>query len=274
MKYSFILVNYNGADLTINCVKSLLKQSFLPLVTYIIIVDNNSNADDLEKLSLYCSLVNQNNILLLRLKKNMGYFPAINEGLAFLCSKENLEHHVVVVGNNDLRFPNEFIEKLDSMHFPNDVMVVSPDIITPFNVHQNPHVVDKISLFRKFMYKLYFSHYIVASCMDNISRMIKFRRRKYSRKGYELEQYIKMGFGACYLLMPQFFNKNTRLDDSVFLMGEEALLSHQVYSTGGKMLYTPNLLVYHDDHSTFRKIPSYEVYKITQKSYKHYKKYL
>ena len=84
MKYSFILVNYNGADLTINCVKSLLKQSFFPLVTYIIIVDNNSNADDLEKLSLYCSSVNQNNIVLLRLKKNMGYFTAINEGLVFL----------------------------------------------------------------------------------------------------------------------------------------------------------------------------------------------
>lgn len=83
-----------------------------------------------------------------------------------------------------------------------------------------------------------------------------------------------MGFGACYIVLPQFLQKVGLLDESVFLMGEEALLSEQVYSNEGKILYAPSVQVLHQDHSTFKKQPAESEYNYTKKSYKVYKKYL
>lgn len=83
-----------------------------------------------------------------------------------------------------------------------------------------------------------------------------------------------MGFGACYIILPQFLKHVGLLDESVFLMGEEALLGNQVYSNKGKILYTPRIHVYHQDHSTFNKMPRRETYYITRKSYSIYKRYL
>lgn len=83
-----------------------------------------------------------------------------------------------------------------------------------------------------------------------------------------------MGFGACYILLPRYIQKLGLLDESVFLMGEEALLGNQVYSNGGEILYTPQVKVIHQDHSTFKKMPSIHTYNITKESYKVYKKLL
>lgn len=59
-----------------------------------------------------------------------------------------------------------------------------------------------------------------------------------------------MGFGACYIILPRYIQKLGLLDESVFLMGEEALLGNQVYSNGGEILYTPQVKVIHQDRSS------------------------
>ncbi|MFR1081871.1 MAG: glycosyltransferase family 2 protein [Bacteroides cellulosilyticus] len=99
-------------------------------------------------------------------------------------------------------------------------------------------------------------------------------RREKSRFGYNKEQIIRMGFGACYIILPRYIQKLGLLDESVFLMGEEALLGNQVYSNGGEILYTPQVKVIHQDHSTFKKMQSIHTYNITKESYKVYKKLL
>jgi hypothetical protein len=43
---------------------------------------------------------------------------------------------------------------------------------------------------------------------------------------------------------------------------------------GGEILYTPQVKVIHQDHSTFKKMPSIHTYNITKESYKVYKKLL
>lgn len=45
---------------------------------------------------------------------------------------------------------------------------------------------------------------------------LNLNRREVSRKGYEKEQIIRMGFGACYIILPQFIQKVGLLDESVF----------------------------------------------------------
>ena len=203
----------------------------------------------------------------------MGYFPALNKGIVSL-NLYGRDDFFLVVGNNDLLFPSDFIQSLKALIINEKTFVISPDIITPQGIHQNPHVINRLSFFFLFAYKLYFSSYPVACILTSLGKILGRNRREKSRFGYNKEQIIRMGFGACYIILPRYIQKLGLLDESVFLMGEEALLGNQVYSNGGEILYTPQVKVIHQDHSTFKKMPSIHTYNITKESYKVYKKLL
>jgi len=272
MKYYLVIVNYNNCNVTIDCILSagkLIEESF----SKIVVVDNNSDGSDKEILRSFI-LNNVNlDIDLISLDRNMGYFPALNKGIVSL-NLYGRDDFFLVVGNNDLLFPSDFIQSLKALIINEKTFVISPDIITPQGIHQNPHVINRLSFFRRFAYKLYFSSYPVACILTSLGKILGRNRREKSRFGYNKEQIIRMGFGACYIILPRYIQKLGLLDESVFLMGEEALLGNQVYSNGGEILYTPQVKVIHQDHSTFKKMPSIHTYNITKESYKVYKKLL
>ena len=272
MEYYLVIVKYNNSDVTINCIQST-KKILGKKFSKIMVVDNNSN--DLDRNRLCCFIKKEScvNIELLKLDSNIGYFPAINQGILAL-GLFGKRDFFLVIGNNDLFFPNNFIKKLSAIVVDENIFVISPDILTPQGIHQNPHVIHRISFFRRLLYKFYFCSYPIAYMLTFLGGKLNLNRREVSRKGYEKEQIIRMGFGACYIILPQFIQKVGLLDESVFLMGEEALLGNQVYSHNGKILYTPRVCVYHQDHSTFKKMPPRSTYYITRKSYRIYKKYL
>jgi GT2 family glycosyltransferase len=85
---------------------------------------------------------------------------------------------------------------------------------------------------------------------------------------------IKRGIGACYVLTPRFFDHHKKLDDRVFLWGEEALLSNQVESVGGCTLYDPEIKITHCESASVRFIEKRARYEIVKASYKIYKKFL
>ena len=63
-------------------------------------------------------------------------------------------------------------------------------------------------------------------------------------------------------------------DSSIFLMGEEGILTNQILSVSGNILYLPDLIVYHLDHSSINKLTSRNLYRYSKISYKHYLKNL
>ena len=79
-----------------------------------------------------------------------------------------------------------------------------------------------------------------------------------------------MGYGACYILTPNFFKHYKYLDAPVFLMGEEGILASQVMRAGGITLYHPELVVNHLDHTSIGKIPNKTLFKYSQLSYKYF----
>jgi GT2 family glycosyltransferase len=278
MKYHFLHVNYNNSLLTINCIESiLLAVSNLDQkdVEYeIVIVDNNSSVSEKNILTNYMEgngYKYHDHIKIVYVETNLGYFRALNVALKLSVRKSN---DFVIIGNNDLKFKENFLITLHNKIIQNDVFVLAPNIITLDGIHQNPHVVNRISLLRKIIYNIYFTNYYIALTIFKLTAILKIRKSEQDKLDFEKEQNIYMGFGACYILTPAFFEKYRILDDSVFLMGEEALLAHQVRIANGKTLYCPDLVVFHEDHSTFKKIPLKDIYNITRQSFQIYKKYL
>ena len=66
---SIILVNYNSAELTLNCVKSIIEKT-VSTTFEIIVVDNNSRPADLEKLKM---LEHKPQVKLIRSRLNTGF---------------------------------------------------------------------------------------------------------------------------------------------------------------------------------------------------------
>ncbi len=269
MKLFFVIVNYNGSEMTIRLIKSI--ENINNLDNYeVIVVDNDSEPLQKEILKGFCT--QKNRIRLIFEKSNIGYFNAINIGLNFI---KRSEASWVLIGNNDLEFDNNFFDRLKEIHkeiaqYP----VISPNIVRPDGEHQNPHVIKSVSSLRKVIYKIYYSNYCLAKVIGILSRITsKYTYRK-DRNKYLTRIEIKMGYGACYLLSPRFFSLFKKLNSPLFLMGEEAILSNQICSIGEKILYEPSLVVKHIDHGSINKIPNKKIWTITKNSYEIYKNYL
>jgi GT2 family glycosyltransferase len=134
--------------------------------------------------------------------------------------------------------------------------------------------VTRVSYLRRLAYRLYFSGFWAARCMEWLSHVLGLRRRLPKTDEKTKEVPIAMAFGAAFVLTRAFFRRFSRLDAPVFLMGEEAILGHQVRSSGGKIVYCPQLRVLHHEHQSVSRLTRRELYEITRESYRVYSRYL
>lgn len=266
----FITVNFNNSDVTIDFVRSI---EGLPKEhnVHIVIVDNNSKQEDFKKLKE--KLQNTEKIKIIRSEINLGYFKGLNFGIRSINRKDE---DLVVIGNNDLLFKENFLDELiNSNH--KDAYVLAPNIVTLDGYHQNPQLVERYPKVKKIFLKMYFLGYYLAKILSFLIQQIHRIKKRKDNENWNKEMFIQQGVGACYVLTSSFFKFCKELDDRVFLYGEESLLSNQVFTSGGKILYKPNLIVYHQtnlEETLFRSVNSKVLYKIAQESFKIYSKYL
>lgn len=271
VNFYFVAVNYNSADFTKYYIESIqaIKKTIEEHVE-VVIVDNNSNSSDKRKLALLEE--EKSNVKIIWSQENLGYFRGLNKGIE---SIEKDSDSVLIVGNNDLTFEDDFIYKFLKINYNDDILVIAPNIITKDGRQQNPHVVTEVSKIEKIKVAIYYSNYYLGQALRFFNQMMKkLRNKPIPLKNSYGQMRIKRGFGACYVLTPNFFKYYDKLDDRVFMWGEEALLSNQVESVGCATLYDPEIKVIHHESASVKSIQSKKKYYITKESYKIYKKYL
>lgn len=269
-KYVFIAVNYNGSKYTINYIESINKLLVNEAdKVEIVIVDNNSDSNDLIILEEYCK--NISNTRIVKSDINLGYFKGLNYGIE---RADKDVDTILIVGNNDLTFDDNFLFKLTEIKYDDTVLVIAPNIITKDGRQQNPHVLDKVTTTEKLKSRLYFSNYYVGQIFRFINQHLKLIVKRPAVKNTYGQMKIKRGIGACYILTNNFFKYFSKLDDRVFMWGEEALLSNQVESVGGATLYDPTIIVRHHESASVSSIQSKRKYYMVKESYRIYKEYL
>ncbi|AZB02266.1 glycosyltransferase family 2 protein [Chryseobacterium joostei] len=264
----FICVNYNSHEETIKYIDNVLLLD-INGNTLIVVVDNSPTDVSFNILKKYVEekSISENKVVIIK-KENRGYFQGLNDGIEF-AQKKGINNTYFVVGNNDITFEENFIIKLLSYHAEDADMVIAPDVITTEGSHENPHVIDKMSFLRKLKYDVYFSNFAVAKILGKI----KSTERRFNPHD-PIKKKIYMGIGALYILTPNFFKHYEKLSEEVFLYGEEAILTGQINKVNGNIIYDPELICYHNESSTTSKMNLKHKYKIVQKSYKIYRKYL
>lgn len=271
MKIGFVFTNYNSSEYTKDLIKSLAH--FNNQLNYpIIIVDNNSDEKNINELKLLKE--GNQNVHIILSHTNLGYFKGLNVGINYI--RENFKEIThMVIGNNDLIFPKDFLDSLQKRseifeQFP----VISPNIITEDGIHQNPHVIKEISFAREFVYDIYFANYFFAKSIKYLAKITNRFTDRNDESKHEIAQPIYQGHGSCYILGHMFFNNFNELFAPTFLMGEEFFLSIQLREKNYQIYYEPSIKIIHQCHSSIDKIPSKKMWQIAKEAHKEYRKYI
>jgi glycosyltransferase involved in cell wall biosynthesis len=270
MKIGYICTNFNNSAYTGKAVESLLANLGHDIV--IVVVDNRSNFEDIERLR---DLARRHTEVRLVLQdKNLGYFSGLNSGISYLRTNfPDIQH--AVVGNNDLVFALGFVDSI-TQRLPvlQQYPVVSPDIVTLEGVHQNPHVICGISWWRELLYDLYYTHYYFAVLLGKLAQLTRRFTARGEQAQWKAPNTIYQGHGSCYILGPRFFANFSELWAPTFLFGEEYFLSKQLTDLGMAVYYEPWITVQHCCNAAIGRLPRIETWRHAQKAHRVYRQYV
>lgn len=265
-----VLTNYNNSMVTQNAAASIFASPRHKDIK-LVVVDNNSSKREKEILKNGLSIYK--NVVIIFSDKNLGYFNGLNQGITLL-KNNHPEIKIIMIGNNDIEIPEKFFSKLiNKCDIINKYPVISPDIITPKGVHQNPHSINGSSVFREIMYDIYHMSYFASVLINWISIKTSRLTDRKDEQYYDNAQEIHQGYGAFYILSPLFFKYYDSLWAPTLIMGEEYFLSLQLKKIGYKTFYEPTLQIIHHDHTTVRKIPPRDFWVISKKAHIVYRKH-
>ncbi|HZC68001.1 MAG TPA: glycosyltransferase [Nitrospirales bacterium] len=275
MRIGFVCTNYNNSAYTRAAIASL-RAGRRWCDVRVAVVDNGSRAGDVA--SLHDIAREFPEVDLVCNAENVGYFPGLNIGIRRLRTRFP-DIDLLIVGNNDLVFPESFLQSVQRYGDVFDTWaVVAPDLVTPAGVHQNPHVRHPIGRIRKVIWDLYFLSYgaaVLIRLAAALTRGLTVREENAADgELYKTAGPIEQGYGACYLLGPVFFRHFTQLLAPTFLMQEEFFLYEQLKEIDQLTYFDPRFVVFHHGHATMHNVPSRRQWQISQEAHRVYKRYL
>ncbi|WP_200937511.1 glycosyltransferase [Variovorax sp. Root473] len=272
MKLGYICTNFNNSHFTVEAVRSLSKSAGTKYEIRVVVVDNQSSKKHLSTLR---ELADEfKNVDVIFNEENVGYFPGLNCGIRHIRKNyPDIQH--LVVGNNDLLFPENFCVAVERrLEVFNDQPVVSPDVVTLDGKHQNPQVIRSISKTREIIYDLYYSNYFIAQLILWVARISQSVTDRRDELQHHAARPIYQGHGSCYLIGPKFFQYYDELWAPSFLMGEEYFLSKQLADNGMQPYFDPEIKVTHCCHGSLIAVPNRKLWQFGRKAHKIRRQYI
>lgn len=270
MHYAYVCTNYNNAHFTREAVRTLNAGRHPP--AHIIVVDNSSQPKDVALLKALA--LEHPNVELVLNPDNIGYFPGLNSGIDRMRAVDPTVT-TMVVGNNDLEFPEDFGECLaEVVASCPECPVISPYVETLDGMPQNPHVVSGISRMREVVYDLYYANYHLAKLIRAVARRTQKVTDRHDEEGHDTAQYIYQGHGSCYVLTPAFFRDFERLWAPTFMMGEEFFLSRQLSERGLMTYYDPRIRIRHHCNGAIENVPARKMWRLARDAHRVYRRYI
>lgn len=225
-KVGIILVNYNGAKDTVECLNSLYTVNYKNKKIYV--VDNNSSEDDLEYLE---SFIDCSYVKLIKLEENLGFSGGNNIGI-----KEALADGCKVIGllNNDTTVEDDFLNQLVIKLFSDKrIGAVVPQIRDYYNESMVTYGGGEINYLKGSVF------------IEGINR--------YEDSINNTERFVTFGHGCCLFLKKEVILKIGLLPEEYFLYFEDADYSIQIVKSGYRIMYCPKSIIYHKESASTKK---------------------
>ena len=230
---AIIVLNWNGADDTLNCVESLQQQTLRP---EIIIVDNNSSDDSVERFEDHIKSQKKDAPILIKNSQNLGFAGGINTGLIY--AKEHNFEYIGVLNPDaiaDKKWCRAIVDEL-STH-------LDCGIATGIMQRRDGKTLDTTG-------DLYTTWGLPGP--RNRDEPIE---NAPSKPG---EVFGATGGGAIY--RAAIFDDIDMFDEDFFMYYEDVDLSFRAQLAGWKVRFTPKAIAYHKVGASSKKVPGLAVY--------------
>ena len=230
---AIIVLNWNGADDTLNCVESLQQQTLRP---EIIIVDNNSSDDSVERFEDHIKSQKKDAPILIKNSQNLGFAGGINTGLVY-ARKQGFEYIGVLNPDAiaDKKWCRALVDEL-SAH-------LDCGIATGIMQRRDGKTLDTTGDF-----------YTTWGLPGPRNRDEPVKNAP-SKPG---EVFGATGGGAIY--RAAIFDDIDMFDEDFFMYYEDVDLSFRAQLAGWKVRFTPEAIAYHKVGASSKKVPGLAVY--------------
>lgn len=238
-KIGIILVNYNGADDTMECIRSIQKSTYNDYE--IIVVDNCSTDSSYKCLQEYRKT---HDFTLLQARFNNGFSAGNNVGIEYAL-KNGAEY--VLLLNNDTVIQEDCIERLLEVYN---------------NTQGCGAAIGKI---------LYYSNqniiwYAGGALSDKTARTEHFGYGQSDDENEKRIRKVTFGTGCCLLLSRKIIEHIGLLSEQFFLYEEDAEYSYRITNNGYDIIYVPSARIYHKvSASTGQGSPMCQYYTVRNK---------
>src|SRR3989344_382179 len=232
MKIAFIILNYNGLKVTLECLDSIKRLKIDKSDLEVIVVDNNSNDGSQE------SLKKIPDIKLIQNKENLGYTGGNNAGIK-LALRSQAKYLIIL--NNDTILDPFFLKNILSVTKEGDI--ISPKIYFEkgYEFHKDRYTESQLG---KIIWyaggKIDWQNIIgIHLGVDEVDKGQFFQKKE-----------IDFATGACMLVKREVFEKIGFFDDKYFLYLEDMDFSVRAQRSGFRILFQPKAVIWHKNASS------------------------
>jgi len=212
---NIFVLNWNGRDLTLDCLASLKKISY-PNAN-VIVIDNGSTDD-----SVISIRENYADVEIIELPENIGFAGGNNAG--FRKAREKSDYTIFL--NNDTCVDPHFIEPLiNEFEVNSDVMQSAPKIYYADKPEYIWFAGGKINLW--------------------IGLIWHIGIRKKDSTEYSTKWEIDYATGCCVCMRTEDFESTGMFDESFPMYAEDVDLSLRLRNLGGKIVFVPESKIWH-----------------------------
>lgn len=238
-KISFVILNYNGRDNTIECLKSI-ENVLLPKdkMSEIIVVDNASTDGSPSVISNFISPAagQISNLKLIENKENLGFSEGNNVGIRY--GIENKSDYIIILNNDTIVDKHLIVEFLKSAGKDENIGMVVPKIYFAkgYEFHKDRYKEeDKGKVLWYAGGKIDFSNVIGKHRgVDEVDM-----------GQYDKEEETEFASGCCMLVKRDVFAKIGLFNEKYFLYYEDNDFSQKAKNAGYRIIYSPKAIVWH-----------------------------
>lgn len=205
--------------------------------------------------------------------KNLGYFQGARSGLSYYLKNNPVIPQWIIVCNVDIIFETpQLMSKLDPYENIPDLGVIAPAIISDlWRTDYNPFRISRIPLKKLLFYRVIYSNILFHNgyiLIHYIKRVIKSTWLMIPIKKRDVKpgRNIYAPHGSCIIFNKNYFERGGTLDHATFLFGEEIFIGETARRAGLNVLYVPDIIVRHYEHSSIGSFISNRINKFYKQS--------
>jgi GT2 family glycosyltransferase len=252
MKNGIVILNYNDWENTSLMLDDIKNYQVLD---YIIVVDNKSTDDSIEKLKKY----ENNKIKIVEASENKGYAAGNNVGIKYLIDNYDVDN--IIISNPDIIVREEDIAALIKDLERKDIALIAPVIKEPNGISRGWHLPTFAS---ELVSNIPYFHYLE-------NKMLAYKEEDYKNNLTEVEV-VK---GCFFIIKKDVFEAINFFDENTFLYYEEIIMGKKLRELGFKTYVDNRVTIIHAlSKSVDKSINRINKFKILKSSQYYYEKYI